>query len=317
MRSNKPDVPVQQSGEGAVTGRMIRGYYRMRAGIITPLEYVLMCFDKGTSKFFGWKSMAGAKLMTRRIIRELEASGNLEQEYYRLKDAKIPILNELAADFFSNALLDVFYIYLYLNDNYNEKDINKYFYILPEGPYSLVNELVDVRVKAGDVVIDAGSWIGDFAAYASAKGAGKVYAFEPFDDNYDVLTKTASLNKNIVPVKKALSSSSGRVNMTGKSGTANVHEDKDGHTEMTSIDEFVRENNLGRVDFIKADIEGLERNMLEGAQETLRRFAPKLALCTYHRKDDPEVMASLILKANPEYNIVQKRMKLFASVPEN
>ena len=86
--------------------------------------------------------------------------------------------------------------------------------------------------------------------------------------------------------------------------------------ETTTIDDFVRKNNLPRVDFIKADIEGFERHMLAGAQETLARFAPKLALCTYHLPDDPEVMAELILKANPKYNIVQKRMKLYASVPE-
>ena len=86
--------------------------------------------------------------------------------------------------------------------------------------------------------------------------------------------------------------------------------------ETISIDDFVRENNLPRVDFIKADIEGFERYMLAGAQETLKNFVPKLALCTYHLPDDPEVMAALIKKANPKYNIVQKKMKLFASVPK-
>ena len=86
--------------------------------------------------------------------------------------------------------------------------------------------------------------------------------------------------------------------------------------ETISIDDFVRENNLPHVDFIKSDIEGFERNLLKGAQETLKNFAPKLALCTYHLPDDPEIMAGLIKKANPKYNIVQKRMKLFASVPK-
>lgn len=78
-----------------------------------------------------------------------------------------------------------------------------------------------------------------------------------------------------------------------------------------------KENALPRVDSIKADIEGYERYMLMGAQETLRRFAPKLALCTYHLPDDPEVLSELILikQANPDYNIVLKTKSGIASVP--
>jgi len=78
-----------------------------------------------------------------------------------------------------------------------------------------------------------------------------------------------------------------------------------------------KENALPRVDSIKADIEGYERYMLMGAQETLRRFAPKLALCTYHLPDDPEVLSELILikQANPDYNIVLKTKSCIASVP--
>ena len=86
--------------------------------------------------------------------------------------------------------------------------------------------------------------------------------------------------------------------------------------ETVTLDSFVRENKLERVDFIKADIEGFERHMLQGAQETLRKFAPKLALCTYHLPDDPQVLENLIKQANPNYNVVQKRKKLYASVPK-
>jgi hypothetical protein len=70
------------------------------------------------------------------------------------------------------------------------------------------------------------------------------------------------------------------------------------------------------VDFIKADIEGAERLMLKGAQKTLARFAPKLALCTYHLPDDPDVMEKLIMEANPNYKIVHKWFKLYAYVPQ-
>lgn len=54
------------------------------------------------------------------------------------------------------------------------------------------------------------------------------------------------------------------------------------NVQTTSIDSFIYKNNITKIDFIKADIEGAERLLLQGAQKTLARFAPKLALCTYH-----------------------------------
>ena len=210
-----------------------------------------------------------------------------------------------------------------MNDDYSEKTFDALDSFLPEGLYGLVNSLVNVTVEAGYIVIDAGSCCGAFSAYASVKGATS-YAFEPVAENFEYLSKTAGLNKNIYPVNKGLSDENVNrdifVDPEHFSGSSFLEELKHGinptQVETVRLDDFVHENNLSHVDFIKADIEGFERHMLAGAQEVLREFAPKLALCTYHLPDDPEVMADLIMQANPKYNIVQKRMKLFASVPK-
>jgi hypothetical protein len=71
---------------------------------------------------------------------------------------------------------------------------------------------------------------------------------------------------------------------------------------------------LEKIDFIKADIEGAERDMIKGAYNVLNEFAPKLALCTYHLPDDPVVMERLIKDANPKYKVVHIHKKLFACV---
>jgi len=157
-------------------------------------------------------------------------------------------------------------------------------------------------------------------------GGGTIFAFEPSKENFKYLEKTAQLNGNIVPVQKGISDKKANASLSfdtsGNTAASSFKKSQDSESknfdivETISIDEFVRENNLPRVDFIKSDIEGFERNLLKGAKETLKNFAPKLALCTYHLPDDPEVMAALIKEANPKYNIVQKRMKLFASVPK-
>lgn len=247
-------------------------------------------------------------------------------EIYCLKDVRL-----LAADKGEEKSMrvmnlvdeDIFCSYLHFDDDYSEKTFDFCESVLPEGLYGLVNDKVNVTVEPGDIVIDGGSCCGSFSAYASVKGAEAVYAFEPVAENFAYLERTASLNKNIIPVNKGLSDENTSRNIfvdpahySGSSFLEVLKPGIDGtQVETVKLDDFVRENNLPRVDFIKSDIEGFERKLLAGAQETLARFAPKLAICTYHLPDDPEVLAGLIKQANPKYNIVQKSHKLYASVP--
>jgi hypothetical protein len=87
-------------------------------------------------------------------------------------------------------------------------------------------------------------------------------------------------------------------------------------TEVANIiklDNWVEEEKIN-IDFIKADIEGYERYMLEGAQEILKTQKPILSLCTYHLPDDPVIMKEIILKANPNYKFIQRRTKMFCYV---
>ncbi len=55
--------------------------------------------------------------------------------------------------------------------------------------------------------------------------------------------------------------------------------------DAVSIDDTVREHRIEKVDLIKMDIEGAEIEALKGAQQTLRRHRPQLAICIYHRKE--------------------------------
>jgi FkbM family methyltransferase len=182
----------------------------------------------------------------------------------------------------------------------------------------------NVTVKKEDVVIDAGAWIGDFSAYAVSKGA-IAYAFEPVEETFQLLRKTEKLNcvnfGGIYPVKKGLGDRESEMmiaiskNNTGESSTVlKMSGTVSEKITITTIDKFVEENKLAKVDFIKADIEGAERDMLRGAFHVLKTFAPKLAICTYHLPDDPEVLERIILEANPQYKVVHLRHKLFAAV---
>ena len=291
---------------------------RLYIGIDTPWEFLSFCANYAIILFTRKNYGLHFKAIQNRLQKKYLTNG-----VYAFKDARLPLLDTAIVNNLTEGVFeDTFFIYMECEDCYEEAKINCYYDLLHEGPYGLRNDVVDVVVEAGDIVFDVGSWIGDFAAYASAKGAS-TYAFEPSDVVYDYLVKTAELNKNIYPVKKGLGDVQRTAAFTydadnSSSNTVVSGEFTDVKTQMiqiTTIDAFVEENKLPRVDFIKADIEGNERYMLEGAKKTLKKFAPKLAICTYHLPDDPQVLAKIIKESNPAYNIVQKKKKLYASVP--
>jgi FkbM family methyltransferase len=250
------------------------------------------------------------------------------EPFFDFKGALIPDISSDKNIFRSlmDTFGEVFWIPCFYNDNYDKsviEELYKYSELLSwEGPYGYSDATFDVTVKKGDVVIDAGAWIGDFSSYAVSKGA-VVYAFEPVENTFHWLRKTSDLNEgNIYPVKKGLGSKEEEltvlINKENSVANSFIIERKDATTEeklcITTLDKFVEENNLKKIDFIKADIEGAERDLLIGATNVLKEFAPKLIICTYHLPDDPEVLEKIIIEANPNYKIVHLKHKLFAMI---
>lgn len=73
-----------------------------------------------------------------------------------------------------------------------------------------------------------------------------------------------------------------------------------------SIDDFVSDNAIDRVDFIKFDIEGEERNAIDGAVNTIRRDKPSMAVSIYHLPDDPFVISEKVLDICGDYKMYLK-----------
>jgi hypothetical protein len=68
-----------------------------------------------------------------------------------------------------------------------------------------------------------------------------------------------------------------------------------------TLDSFCKEYNVERVDFIKIDAEGSEREIIKGAKETIKRFKPKMAIAAYHLPDDKKVILELVLSIRNDY----------------
>lgn len=186
-----------------------------------------------------------------------------------------------------------------------------------EGPY----ETASVQLKKGDVVIDCGANMGIFSILAVKRGASTVYAFDPQDNALRLLNDNIKLNNSnaeIIPVPYGLSNRKCTLSFTEDNeniGASRISREGDIGTttiECTTLDDWVEENNIPRVDFIKADIEGAERDMLNGARQVIKRDHPRIAICTYHLPDDPAVLRDIILSIDSTYRIEQREMKLYA-----
>jgi len=165
--------------------------------------------------------------------------------------------------------------------------------------YEFKRNGVSICADPGDVVLDGGGCWGDTALFFSnAVGpAGKVFSFEFIPFNADLFNKNVGLNpalKGAVElVQRPLWESSGvnlymKENGPASSVSLQPYPEKTGIVSTLSIDDFVEQKNLSRVDLIKLDIEGAEMMALKGATKTIKKFRPKLALALYHYESDFE-----------------------------
>jgi FkbM family methyltransferase len=172
-----------------------------------------------------------------------------------------------------------------------------------------------VHVRPGDVVIDCGAHIGGFTRVALRAGARLVVAIEPEQANLVAFRRNLEAELKAGKVKlieMGVWDKTGRlarhVSKTGDSHSVVLPQNgqRDESIEVTTIDDLANHLKLTRVDYIKMDIEGAERNALRGAHHVLRRFKPRLAISSYHLKGDPGAIATLVWESRVDYLVDSK-----------
>ena len=152
------------------------------------------------------------------------------------------------------------------------------FYIFGLKQYNIKNIF---EVKNDAVVFDIGAFKGDTAYFFSKKCSNKarIYAFEPDENNYKVLLKIKDKYKlnNVITSNILFSNSETEINFLSMDLNRQAVKMK-----STTIDKFTEENNIEKIDYIKMDVEGAEKNILEGSIKTIKKFKPSLAIAIYH-----------------------------------
>lgn len=137
-------------------------------------------------------------------------------------------------------------------------------------------------IEPGARIFDIGANFGYYALTLSAHLAGEcqVFAFEPNPDTRYRLEKNIALNRLgsvITSLPFGVSDAPGMARISnGKSNTGGnyIGEDGEVEVELKTLDMLCSQLQMSRLDFVKIDVEGLEKRVLEGGRLTLKRFSP-------------------------------------------
>jgi FkbM family methyltransferase len=137
-------------------------------------------------------------------------------------------------------------------------------------------ELIAPHLRPGMVTFDVGANIGYLSLYLRSRigDSGQLYCFEPEPENYAELEANLRRNHldNCYPIQSAVGASEGTVTFSpGLNGFVTPEGAAGISVPVTSLDLFIQQRALPRVDFVKIDVEGFEVDVLTGMQATLSR----------------------------------------------
>ncbi len=179
------------------------------------------------------------------------------------------------------------------------------------------------------VVLDIGANIGvHTVGWAKDNPQMRICAFEPSPVTYKVLNKNIELNKITGQVETFLLAVSNATETRSF-----YHAEDDAYSSLkdtkrkavkdifkiqtTTLDDFVKDKRLDKIDFIKIDVEGFEGEVIEGATQTLSKLRPDLFVEIYKGTDSnaaPEkTIKTLINMGYKAYIFIDGKLRPFST----
>jgi FkbM family methyltransferase len=200
-------------------------------------------------------------------------------------------------------------------------------------------------IRARDTCLDIGANIGAITlALSKLAFEGRVFAFEPSQQNYDFLAANLACNEitNVSLQRCAFWDRDGELTFSfidelagcsfvndGVSGTSGLEKIRSVVTaewaqreplqvstetvECVKLDTWVEQSKIENIEFIKLDVEGAETAVLEGASTTIARFRP-LLLTEYN----PACAIQYFARSESEYfNVLQRLFQFIYLIEED
>jgi FkbM family methyltransferase len=162
------------------------------------------------------------------------------------------------------------------------------------------------QISQGEILLDIGTAEGLFPLTVVEK-CSKIILVEPNPHFYNALQKTfAKFAHKVQIIHSAVGNKKGSISMQGESLSGSIIENDTAHgaIPLNKIDTILPANQ--KITYLKADIEGFEEEMLKGAELTIKRNTPKIAITSYHLQNNANEIIRLVKSFVPDYQYYVK-----------
>lgn len=198
--------------------------------------------------------------------------------------------NQKRWEFYERNMSAIEAVYDMLEDDKSKKTLEGFLNSIRSGDVSYLEKingdssekLLDpliLQYTEREVFVDVGAFTGDTILKFLELTGGKykrIIGFEMDSQNYSILQKTIGEKENISAENIAVGSRSGKTYcISGHSESSVLSEQGDCEVEMIALDDLPE---MRDVTFVKISANGMDLDVLRGAERLIRENAPKLAI---------------------------------------
>lgn len=152
------------------------------------------------------------------------------------------------------------------------------------------------------VLLDCGGFDGKTALeYIDVYGEHfkRIYVFEPDPGRVEVCQENTKGYDNIVCLNKGVSNTKGMIPFQSNAGSAanRINEQGNIQVELVALDEEITEP----VTFVKMDVEGNEKEALQGCKDHIQKDRPHLAICVSHLLEEMFLVPIMLSQMVSDY----------------
>jgi len=158
-------------------------------------------------------------------------------------------------------------------------------------------------VGQDDVVVDVGAAEGLFSL-SVIRRCRRVMMVEPNEIFYRSLNVTfgSYLKEGRAKIVRAAAGAAmGTAHLLEKGGGSRIDGNGTQQVELATLDSLLE--NEEKVDYIKADVEGYELEVLKGAERSIMRHKPRMAITSYHAKNIHTEIIDYVRSIVPGYKV--------------